>query len=164
MLRRRSAPMAKMKAMRGREMMMAKIDTETIISAIMLLSQLTQSLNFLVLFVFLSLFYFTCIYLSLSLSLSLSSLSLLWIFFLGDKFSAFEDNKQLLLILALGLLFWILVNKWENVNVEKFKPRLIELTSFKPKLLIRLIMNKTCEKKKKKTSISCQNHAQRKIK
>ena len=30
------------------------------------------------------------------------------------------------------------------LNVKKFKPRLIELTSFKPKLLIRFIMNKTC--------------------
>ena len=28
--------------------------------------------------------------------------------------------------------------------VGKFRPRLIELTSFKPKLLIRFIMNKTC--------------------
>ena len=28
--------------------------------------------------------------------------------------------------------------------VVKFRPRLIELTSFKPKLLIRFIMNKTC--------------------
>ena len=26
----------------------------------------------------------------------------------------------------------------------KFRPQLIELTSFKPKLLIRFIMNKTC--------------------
>ena len=29
-------------------------------------------------------------------------------------------------------------------NVGKFRPWLIELTSFKPKLLIRFIMNKTC--------------------
>jgi len=28
--------------------------------------------------------------------------------------------------------------------VGKFRPRLIELTSFKPKLLIRYIINKTC--------------------
>ena len=28
-------------------------------------------------------------------------------------------------------------------NVGKFRPRLIELTSFKPKLLIRFIMNRT---------------------
>ena len=28
--------------------------------------------------------------------------------------------------------------------VGKFRPRLIELTSFKPKLLIRFIMNKPC--------------------
>ena len=39
--------------------------------------------------------------------------------------------------------------------VRKFRPRLIELTSFKPKLLIRFIRNKTC--KNKQTSISCQN-------
>ena len=30
------------------------------------------------------------------------------------------------------------------VNVGKFRPQLIELTSFKPKLLIRFITNKTC--------------------
>ena len=41
--------------------------------------------------------------------------------------------------------------------VAKFRPWLIELTSFKPKLLIRFIRNKTC--KNKQTSISCQNHA-----
>ena len=29
-------------------------------------------------------------------------------------------------------------------TVGKFRPQLIELTSFKPKLLIRFIMNKTC--------------------
>ena len=29
-------------------------------------------------------------------------------------------------------------------GVGKFRPQLIELTSFKPKLLIRFIMNKTC--------------------
>ena len=29
-------------------------------------------------------------------------------------------------------------------SIGKFRPRLIELTSFKPKLLIRFIMNKTC--------------------
>ena len=40
--------------------------------------------------------------------------------------------------------------------VGKFRPRLIEITSFKPKLLI-LIMNKLCSNKQ--TSISCQNHA-----
>ena len=31
---------------------------------------------------------------------------------------------------------------------EKFRPLLIELTSFKPKLLIRFIMNKTCKTNK----------------
>ena len=31
-----------------------------------------------------------------------------------------------------------------NKAVGKFRPQLIELTSFKPKLLIRFIMNKTC--------------------
>ena len=41
--------------------------------------------------------------------------------------------------------------------VGKFRPQLIEITSFKPKLLIRLIMNKLCSNKQ--TSISCQNHA-----
>ena len=45
---------------------------------------------------------------------------------------------------------------WED-NVGKFRSMLIELTSFKPKLLIRFIMNKTCENKQ--TLISCQNHA-----
>ena len=45
--------------------------------------------------------------------------------------------------------------------VGKFRPQLIELTSFKPKLLIRFIRNKTC--KNKQTSISCQNHAAEKI-
>ena len=30
------------------------------------------------------------------------------------------------------------------VTVGKFRPQLIELTSFKPKLLIRFIINKTC--------------------
>ena len=30
------------------------------------------------------------------------------------------------------------------LGVGKFRPRLIELTNFKPKLLIRFIMNKTC--------------------
>jgi len=30
------------------------------------------------------------------------------------------------------------------LNVGKYRPRLIELTSFKAKLLIRLIMNKSC--------------------
>ena len=45
--------------------------------------------------------------------------------------------------------------------VGKFRPRLIELTSFKPKLSIRFIRNKTC--KNKQTSISCQNHATEKI-
>ena len=44
-------------------------------------------------------------------------------------------------------------------NVGKFRPQLIELTSFKSKLLIRFIMNKPCYNKQ--TSISCQNHAQR---
>ena len=29
-------------------------------------------------------------------------------------------------------------------DIGKFRPRLIELTSFKPKLLIRFIINKTC--------------------
>ena len=31
-----------------------------------------------------------------------------------------------------------------NMYVRKFRPQLIELTSFKPNLLIRFIMNKTC--------------------
>ena len=42
-----------------------------------------------------------------------------------------------------------------------FRLRLIELTSFKPKLLIRFIMNKPC--KNKLTSISCQYHTEEKI-
>ena len=32
----------------------------------------------------------------------------------------------------------------KNKSVGKFRPHLIELTSFKPKLLIRFIVNKTC--------------------
>ena len=42
------------------------------------------------------------------------------------------------------------IEKWENkrdlvfTHVGKFRPRLIELTSFKLKLLIRFIMNKHC--------------------
>ena len=47
------------------------------------------------------------------------------------------------------------------LHVGKFRPRLIELTSFKPKLLIRLIMNNPCSNKQ--TSISYQNHATEKI-
>ena len=35
-------------------------------------------------------------------------------------------------------------NTLESNSVGKFRPRLIELTSFKPKLLIRFIMNTTC--------------------
>ena len=34
--------------------------------------------------------------------------------------------------------------KIQNLHVGKYRPRLIELISFKPKLLIRFIMNKTC--------------------
>ena len=44
--------------------------------------------------------------------------------------------------------FW-----WWFFYVGKFRPRLIELTSFKPKLLIKFIMNKSCLIKL--TSISC---------
>ena len=33
---------------------------------------------------------------------------------------------------------------WSFGLVGKFRPQLIELISFKPKLLIRFIMNKTC--------------------
>ena len=33
------------------------------------------------------------------------------------------------------------------IIVEKFKPQLIELTNFKPKLLIRFIMIKPCKNK-----------------
>ena len=43
-------------------------------------------------------------------------------------------------------------------SVGKFRFRLIELTSFKPKLLIRSIMNNHCSSKQ--TFISCQYHAQ----
>ena len=42
-------------------------------------------------------------------------------------------------------------------SVGKFRFRLIELTSFKPKLLIRSIMNNHCSSKQ--TFISCQYHA-----
>ena len=38
---------------------------------------------------------------------------------------------------ALPLFIWL-------VDVGKFRPWLIELTNFKPKFLIRFIMNKTC--------------------
>ena len=41
--------------------------------------------------------------------------------------------------------------------VGKFRPQLIKVTSFKPKLLIRSIMNKPCSNKQ--ISISSQNHA-----
>ena len=51
--------------------------------------------------------------------------------------------------------FWWGKRKEENVG--KFRPQLIELTSFKPKLLIRFLMNKTCQNKQ--ISLSCQNHA-----
>ena len=51
---------------------------------------------------------------------------------------------------------YYLSTRW-TYDVGKFRPRLIKLTSFKPKLLIRFIMNKTCQNKQ--TSISCQNHA-----
>ena len=44
------------------------------------------------------------------------------------------------------------------VLVGKFRPRLIELISFKLKLLIRFIMNKPCLNKQ--TSLSYQYHAQ----
>ena len=43
-----------------------------------------------------------------------------------------------------------LFNEYETIqlfsinSIGKFRPRLIELTSFKPKLLIRFSMNKTC--------------------
>ena len=37
-----------------------------------------------------------------------------------------------------------LTTSFEEINVRKFRPWLIELTSFKSKLLIRFIMNKTC--------------------
>ena len=44
--------------------------------------------------------------------------------------------------LLFGLSNKVIIQKKKNVG--KFRPRLIELTSFKPKLLIRFIMNKTC--------------------
>ena len=47
------------------------------------------------------------------------------------------------------------------ILLGKFRPRLIKLTSFKPKSLIRFIMNKPC--KNKLTSISCQYHTVEKI-
>ena len=47
-------------------------------------------------------------------------------------------------------------------DVGKFRLKLIELKSFKPKLLIRFIINKPCLKKL--TSILCQNHAAEKNK
>ena len=49
----------------------------------------------------------------------------------------------------------------EFSSVGKFRPRLIKLTSFKSKFLIRFIINKTG--KIKQILISCQNHAVEKI-
>ena len=45
--------------------------------------------------------------------------------------------------LLFGLSIKVIIQKKKKI-VGKFRPRLIELTSFKPKLLIRFIMNKTC--------------------
>ena len=41
------------------------------------------------------------------------------------------------------------IESFGNKVVGKFRPRLIELTSIKPKLLIRFIINKTCYKTNK---------------
>ena len=41
-------------------------------------------------------------------------------------------------------IVWIYACIGKFIFVRKFRPQLIELTSFKPKLLIRFIMNKTC--------------------
>ena len=96
---------------------MAKIDTETAISANMLSSisthSITHSLNFLVLFVFLSLFFFT---LYLSLSLSLSAFDSFFFFFWATNFRLLMIISNYCIFLTFGLLFWILVNKWENVK------------------------------------------------
>ena len=60
---------------------------------------------------------------------------------IGVKYIAF---------IVFGVIGVILFNYWvfffffEVMSVEKFKPRLIELTSFRLKLLIRFIMNKPC--------------------
>ena len=54
---------------------------------------------------------------------------------LGEKKIAHYTKRDT--IEALPLFIWL-------VDVGKFRPWLIELTNFKPKLLIRFIMNKPC--------------------
>ena len=73
-------------------------------------------------------------------------------------FSFFFYNNQIRVFCLVNcsvyiLIFWDIergkgrsvVLFWERMaGIGKFRPQLIELTSFKPKLLIRFIMNKTC--------------------
>ena len=75
-----------------------------------------------------------------------------------EKFSTFEiehvprnENRFADALAALGsqIMFEgdstrVEVNKRKESIVREYRPQLIELTSFKPKLLIRFIMNKTC--------------------
>ena len=74
-----------------------------------------------------------------------------------EKFSTFEiehiprnENRFADALAALGsqIMFEmdstrVEVNKRKKSIVRKYRPQVIELTSFKPKLLIRFIMNKT---------------------
>ena len=54
---------------------------------------------------------------------------------------AFVQN----VVFLISVMIVVLANSFLQIKiVGKFRPQLIELTSFKSKLLIRFIMNKTC--------------------
>ena len=56
-----------------------------------------------------------------------------------------KEKKNIYQLTIISCAYVIKINN----NVGKFRPQLIKLISFKPKLLIRSIMNKSCSKKKK---------------
>ena len=104
-LGRRSAPTVKTKAMRWREMMMAKIDTETAISANMLSSLSTHSITH-------SIFWYVCVSHSFSFFTLYLSLSLSLLLFL---FSSFFGHDQIVVkIIASALIIQICVTVTEE--------------------------------------------------